>query len=83
MPALPEGIKSADELLKEELAKKRPTATPADNPGPSHRTEPTTAPKAAPEVKEETAPKLAPPKEDKSLKELDDRLAALKEKGNV
>jgi hypothetical protein len=27
-----EGIKTADELLSEELAKKRPTATPADTP---------------------------------------------------
>jgi hypothetical protein len=77
-----EGIKTADELLKEELAKKRPTATPADNPVPSHQAEPAPAPNAAPELKEENVPKSAPPKEDKTLKELDDKLAVLKERGN-
>jgi hypothetical protein len=34
-----EGIKTADELVQEELAKKRPTATPADTTVPAYKTE--------------------------------------------
>lgn len=77
-----EGIKTADEMLQEELAKKRPTATPADTPVASpHRVEPVVKaePTPAPKVQE----KPAPPKEDKTLKELDDKLTVLKERGNM
>ena len=80
-----EGVKTSDELLQEEFAKKRPTATPADTPVASPKGEPA-ATKAEPKVstpKVEETPKPAPPKEDKTLKELDDKLTVLKERGNM
>lgn len=82
LPVL-EGVKSADELLQEELARKRPTATIADSPVPSHQADLTPVPKAAPEPKVETVQKPAPPQEVNTLKDLDDKITVLKERGNM
>lgn len=82
-----EGIKTADELLQEELAKIKPATTPVVTPQqPTPITKADSIPtltKATPEpIKVETKqPEL--PKEDKTLKELDDKLTVLKERGNM
>lgn len=65
------------------MAKRRPIATPADTPVASPKVEPVPK-KAEPSVtipKTEETPK--PPKEDKTFKELDDKLTVLKERGNM